>query len=170
MTKRPRQLPLFFALALCGLLTACAPSLITETTSAYDGSKHRKLPPLAGTQSATSSGIEPFGLGLYAIDDRHFLMVRVFDIVGIESVGIDIDGRKFEYYTDDSEEFDIDGYGGQSTQMFRVPHNVLLSMTEGKRVIVQVRTSRGFLEGDFTASGCDKSLSWCSYFRKFLTQ
>ena len=186
MTKQLQKIIFFLIPALCGTMAACVagpssqwdlvmPGEIAEHTSAYDGAKHRKINPLFVASISSKWASAGFATGLYSIDDRYFLLIKMPGIIGIESIGINVDGEKFTFQTDELTDFDVDenpltNFGAESIQTFPIPKGLITRMTQGKRVIMQVRTSEGIVEGNFSTYGCDKSGSACEAFSKFLQQ
>ena len=85
-----------------------------------------------------------------------FFVVLMNEIATIESLGINIDGKRHEFSSNSLTERDIDfDYGlnssikSTSIKKFRVPVNIVQAMLDADSVIIRVNTPTEYMDGDF---------------------
>ena len=143
---------LTFFLALCATIPGgcfVVPELaqmgeINTTVAQYDDEYSINMFP-----AHLGKGVD---LGLKYIPDVGdlYLIVKVSEIKNVESLGINIDGNKNEFEAVRKTYFGEGGlYGSYSENKFLISKQLLENMLSGKRVIVRVRTSKGYIDNDF---------------------
>ena len=165
----------------CGALSGCLDAKdtmggITTDISAYDNTVRKWVTP-APVRAEDGGFPSPFSVGLFWVEgsDNIHLTLQEDGIVGINSVGINIDGKLHELQRPDTlTDFETSGEFSHSKKNFKMSVDIAKKMVSGKKVIIQSRTNDGYHDGDFTAS-CDWELGFgnkgaCLAFRDFLEE
>lgn len=152
------------------------PCQYRTTDDAYSGETWHVLEPCPIHSAERLDWSAPFLLGLaYRKGGPGFVLTAevVEDVALFEGLGIKIDGAEHNL---SARPLDTDVHIGageydltRSRGVFVVSRELLTGMVAGERVLVQLRTTRRNLVGDF-AEGCSASSGTpCAAFRDFLT-
>ena len=139
---------------------------VKEYTSEYDGIVRREVVP-ALVHNAKDG--ESFFMGIFHVGDSDHvsLIVKVDGVVNISSMGINIDGNLNEFESNQLTEHDINATDSfvwsWSEKRFVVSVDFLKRMVSAKRVVIQIRTNEGYLDGDFNKGCNSENDSWVVY-------
>ena len=155
------MLPIFILALLAGAGCETLPGHVGVTTAKLDGERQVHVDP--GWLHAGGLKISTIKLGGFWSDrrpDEFVLEAVVLGVDNIEGLKIGIDGRvsefkqaggftAYEYKPGYYEQFGSYAGHSESARRFVVPLDFVRAMVAGKKVIVRVSLSRGYLEGEF---------------------
>ena len=149
---------------------------IRVKVSEYDGTTIISMNPASIRHISQGKSDVSFGL-FYKNYNDIYMVIEVYGIANIYSMGINIDGKLYEF----SNGFGTEFVGGgedhyESIESFKTDVDFLIKMAYAKKVIMQIRTSEGIEEEEFL-NGCDAPGKWdidtwsaCYSLRRFINK
>ena len=131
---------------------------VKEYTSEYDGIVRREVVPALVLNAKDEFS---FFMGIFHVGDSEHvsIIVKANGVVNISSMGINIDGNLNEFESNQLTKHD----SSWSEKRFVVSMDFLKRMVSAKRVVIQIRTNEGYLDGDFNKGCNSENDSWVVY-------
>ena len=149
-----------FVLVLPLLLASCVrePSEFSVDVSEYDGTVKISTVLFPVRYIYGGSFAETMGLSYIKGSDDVYIRWVEFGIQSILSVGVNIDGNFYDFNMVGTTDFETEvgkySVSSYSINAFKVSVDFLKKMNAGKKVIIQIRTTDGFIEYKYK-EGCE---------------
>lgn len=145
----------YLAIGLIGCTATTTISKPQVTTSGFDGAKHIEVDP----HGVACTQMQCIGIGgIWVSNQPNWigLNVQIFnDITAIDSVSLNIDGKRIDLNSSKLTKFEHSGYIKSSNKVFIYDLSILNDILQSKRTWIRVYTSQGIVEDSVISDGVD---------------